>query len=377
MLFTLPLLLLSFYPLQAQFSITGLADKVIETFSGTILRDSSAYPASWVIAPLLAYSPETSVQIGMGGILLYKSRRALPEDRSSFLYLSARYTLNQQVTLSPSYFIFSPGEKYIHSGSLRYRKFPQFYYGIGNDTPASNEELYDISTLELEHLSYRNIVGKLYAGAGLRFLRSYNLELPEGGLLATYRPVGTTANTAAGPGFGLLFDNRNNLMSTSQGVLAEFRHTIHHKNFGSDNDYTLSLLDVRAYWAPFGKRKDILAGQVYAYLSEGDIPFNELAPLGGDMIMRGYYLGRYLDEKLLATQVEYRFHVWKSLSMVTFAGIGDVAPRLSAFEWDELKYSVGGGFRYELLPGENLNIRFDYAIGRDTQNFYINLSEAF
>jgi hypothetical protein len=371
------ILMLAWAPVRAQFSVTELADKVIDTFSGTIQRDSSAYPASWVIAPLLGYAPETSLQIGMGGIVLYKGRRALPQDRSSYLYLSARYTFNQQVTLSPTYFIFSPGEKFINRGSLRYRKFPQFYYGIGNDTPESNEELYDISTLELAHFAFRRIIGKLYAGLGLRYLRSYNLSWREGGLLDTKRPLGVASNTAAGPGIGLLFDKRDNLMSTNNGILAEFRHTRHHAFFGSDNNYSISLLDTRAYWAPFKQRKDILAWQLYAYLSEGEVPFNELAALGGDMIMRGYYQGRYLDEKLIATQAEYRFQVWKSLSMVAFAGIGDVAPRLSEFAWDELKYSLGGGFRYELIPGEDLNIRFDYAIGKGTQNFYINLSEAF
>lgn len=371
------LLLFSTHTATAQFSITDLADKVIDTFSGTIEQDSGAYPISWVVAPLLAYSPETSVQFGLGSVLLFKPKDALPTDRSSTLFFAARYTLNQQITASPTYAIFSPGEKYTHRGKINFRKFPQFYYGIGNDTPESNEELYGINTLSIEHVSYRNVVGKLYAGAGLRFFRSYNLDLKEGGLLETTAPIGIRANTAVGMDFGLLFDNRNNLTSTTTGILAEFRQQVHRKFLGSDFDYSLSKLDVRTYWAPFEQRNDILAWQLYAYLSFGDTPFNELAPLGSDIIMRGYYQGRYLDQKHVATQAEYRMQVWKKLSAVAFAGLGDVSPQLSTFRLNELKYSLGAGLRYAVLPEENLNIRFDFAIGKDTQNFYINISEAF
>ncbi len=368
--------LLTAIPTHAQ-SLSGLADKVIELFSGTIQTDSTAYPVNWVIAPLIAYSPETSLQLGLGSVVLFKLKNALPEDRSSAFFFSARYTLNQQITASPSYTIFSRGEEYIHKGKINFRKFPQYYYGIGNDTPESNEELYGINTLSIEHLLYRNVVGKLYAGAGLRFLRSYRLELEENGLLDAGRPIGSSAYTAAGLDFGLQYDNRNNLMSTTTGVLAEFRHQVHRSWLGSDFDYSLSKLDLRAYLSPFEQRSDILAAQLYAYLGNGDVPFNELAPLGGDMIMRGYYQGRYLDKNLIATQAEYRMRVWKKLSAVAFAGLGDVSPKLSSFAFTALKYSLGGGLRYAVLPGESLNIRIDYAFGKDTQNFYINISEAF
>ncbi|WPP48178.1 BamA/TamA family outer membrane protein [Catalinimonas niigatensis] len=362
---------------QSLTKLTDLADEVIDFFSDTIEGDSATYPASWVVAPLVAYSPETSVQLGFGSILLFKTPKALPKDRSSFVSFTTRYTFNHQFTASPKLLIFTKEEKYIHSGRINFRKFPQFYYGIGNNTPESNEELYGINTLSLEYLLYRNVVGKLYAGAGGRFLRSYNLDFEENGILATDQPVGTQPNTSVGLDFGLLFDNRNNLMSTTTGVLAEFRHQIYRKSLGSDYDYLLSILDLRTYLTPFESRKDIFAWQVYTYFCSGETPFNELAPLGGDMIMRGYYEGRYLDQNLISTQIEYRMPIWKKLSTVAFAGLGDVAPDFKSFALDEFKYSLGGGLRYSLLPGESLNIRVDYAFGKDTQNFYINISEAF
>jgi len=171
-----------------QISVTKLADKVISAFSGTIRSDSAQYPISWVVAPLVAYSPETNLQLGLGSVWVFKTKNALPEDRSSNAFFAARYTLNQQVTAAPSYTIFTKGEKYNHRGEISFRKFPQFYYGIGNRTPASNEELYGINTISVEHITYRNVIDKLYAGAGIRYLRSYDLVFKEGGLLDTNRP---------------------------------------------------------------------------------------------------------------------------------------------------------------------------------------------
>ncbi len=95
------------------------------------------------------------------------------------------------------------------------------------------------------------------------------------------------------------------------------------------------------------------------------------------MIMRGYYEGRYLDNLLLAAQTEYRMHVWEKIGVVGFIGFGDVAEKFRNFRLPDLKPSAGIGLRYALIPEENLNIRLDFAVGKATNNFYINISEAF
>jgi outer membrane protein assembly factor BamA len=361
----------------SQFSFSKFADGLIDTFSGSFKFDSAGNPVSWVLAPIASYAPETSVQVGVGGVFLFRTKHALPEDRASSVFFSARYTLKHQFTTIPTYIVFTKGEKYTHRGKITFRKFPQLYYGIGNDSPASNEELYDISNIGFEHLLYRNLIDKLYVGAGFRFFRSYGLDFKEEGLLETNEPIGTHPTTAVGLNFGLLFDNRDNLISTTSGMLFEFNQLLHYKAIGSDYNYSLSKLDLRIFKALFGNIKNILAWQFYAIAGYGDIPFNELAPLGGEVIMRGYYQGRYLDKKHLASQIEYRKRITNKLSTVGFVGLGDVAPRFDAFNLKGLKYSVGAGIRYVMVPEENLNLRFDFALGKDVQNFYISVAEAF
>lgn len=376
------LLLFSFvflrsHPAPAQEKLFDLADKMIDLFSGEIPLDSNQHPIKWVVAPVIAYAPETSWQFGVGGKILFKPRGVGEMERISFISFAVRYTLNNQLTTSPEYTIFLQDEKYIHRGELAYIRFPQLYFGVGNNTPASNEEIFSYNTVSFEHLLYRNIFDKLYAGVGFRVASNFNIEIEEDGLLQSEQPIGILANQAVGLDIGLMFDSRNNVLSTTHGILAEFRQRFHKKWLGSDFDYIVGELDIRSYWQPFTSRRDIIAWQLYGYFSDGETPFTELASLGGDMIMRGYYEGRYLDNHLLTTQIEYRFPIWRDLGAVAFAGIGDVANHFQDFNVPDIKYSIGAGLRYALIPEENLNIRFDFAVGKETTNFYINISEAF
>ena len=357
--------------------LLGLADRVIDFFSGEIPLKNNTHPIQWVVAPVVAYAPETSWQFGVGGKLLFRPRRALESSRTSFVAFAIRYTLNNQLLASPEYTLFSYDERYIQRGEVAYIQFPRLFYGIGNDTPVENEELFSSTVFSVEHLVYRNLFSKLYAGLGFRYALTYALEAVQDGRLASGRLTGIDGNQAVGWSMGLMFDNRDNVLSTTSGILAEFRQRFHRKFLGSDFNYSVGVLDVRHYTTPFKNRRDIIASQIYGYFSLGDTPFTELAPLGGDMIMRGYYEGRYLDNLLLAVQTEYRVHIWKNLGAVGFVGLGDVAEEFRSFNFPDLKPSAGAGVRYTLIPEENLNIRVDVAFGKATNNFYINISEAF
>ena len=376
---------LMFFSLRFSFSqeaessegVLGLADRVVDFFSGEIPLRKNTHPIQWVIAPVVAYAPETSWQFGVGGKVLFRSRRALESTRTSFVAFAIRYTLNNQLLASPDYTLFSYDERYIQRGEIAYIQFPRLYYGIGNDTPIENEELFSSTVFSVEHLVYRNVFDKLYAGLGFRYAVTYGLEVEPDGLLERENVIGIDGNQAVGWDVGLMFDNRDNVLSTTSGVLAEFRQRLHRKFLGSDFSYSVGVLDVRHYTKPFKNRRDIIASQIFGYFSFGDTPFTELAPLGGDMIMRGYYEGRYLDNLLLAVQTEYRVHIWKDLGAVGFVGFGDVAEEFGSFTIPDLKPSAGVGLRYTLIPEENLNIRIDAAFGKATNNFYINISEAF
>ena len=93
--------------------------------------------------------------------------------------------------------------------------------------------------------------------------------------------------------------------------------------------------------------------------------------------MRGYYEGRYRDRQYLAGQAEYRFPLWWRIGGAAFAGMGDVAPDLGSFTFSSLKPSYGLGLRFMINKEEKVNIRLDYAWGKETSGFYLEITEAF
>lgn len=109
----------------------------------------------------------------------------------------------------------------------------------------------------------------------------------------------------------------------------------------------------------------------------GDVPFLEMATVGGDDLLRGYANNRFRDRHFIGGQLEYRFPVWRRFGMVTFAGLGDVFSNPSDLSWQTVKFSFGAGLRFSVNTKERLNLRFDYGVGRNNDAFYIMLTEAF
>jgi hypothetical protein len=57
--------------------------------------------------------------------------------------------------------------------------------------------------------------------------------------------------------------------------------------------------------------------------------------------------------------------------------LGEVFRQPSQVQWDNLKYSFGGGLRYTMNESERVNIRLDYGFGRGSSSFYFSVTEAF
>ncbi len=352
-------------------------ENIMDFFSGEFKADSGQYPVSWVLAPVVAYAPETSLQLGIGGNLIFKPSRTDSTTRLSNLEVTARYTLNNQVIVSPEYRIFFNKEKYILQGEIIFQEFPQFFYGIGQNTPEENEELYDYSSFEADQVLYRQLFSKFYAGLGYRFAYRYKLDFEEEGWLVNSSVTGKNGGRSGGLELGLLFDNRNNVLNSTAGTFAELSYILHRKFTGSEFDYTITTLDVRTYSQPFAELNHVLAFQIYGYFTHGNTPFIDLAALGGGRIMRGYYEGRYTDNHLLAAQAEYRLHVWRRIGAVGFVSLGEVASTFDEFSFSGIKPAAGVGLRYKIMEKENLNLRLDVAFGKNTSGIYINISEAF
>ena len=96
-----------------------------------------------------------------------------------------------------------------------------------------------------------------------------------------------------------------------------------------------------------------------------------------DNELRGYQAGRYLDRYMFATQLEYRLAVFWRLGWVAFGGVGAVAPGVDQFRTDQLLPSGGTGIRFLLSRKFHVNLRTDFAWGRNGFTWSVGVGEAF
>ena len=203
----------------------------------------------------------------------------------------------------------------------------------------------------------------------------YAIEPTPGGILDEQDPVGHQGGLSSGLGIAILHDSRDNLLNPQRGHFLDIEQQFFAPAFGSQFSFVRFGLDARTY-IPI-KKKSILAFQAKLGLQSGQPPFRMLSLLGSANDMRGYYQGRYRDRDHYALQAEYRLPLFWRIGVAGFAGIGDVGRTPSDFLTSTTKYTLGGGLRFLMDKAENINLRFDFAWGRQSTGFYVAFGEAF
>jgi hypothetical protein len=329
-----------------------------------------------VLLPLLYYTPDTRFAYGAAGVYYFRLKdRQEREARLSYAQLLVDYTQNKQLDVWGQWNILTGGERFLLKGELRFRNFPDRFYGIGNNTPQSAEERYSYDLLSFKFLMLRNLGRKWFAGFDVHAENEYNFSRQAGGLLDGGNINGFDGGVSVGFGGVAVHDSRDNVVNAHKGHFFEVAAYFYQSAFGSDFTYK----SINAAYHTYKKvgTNQVLAWQVVGRLNSGEVPFLNMATAGGISILRGYASNRYRDHNMMAGQMEYRFGIWKRFGGVAFAGVGDVFKQPSEIRLDLLKYSVGGGIRFAMNPAERLNIRLDYGIGRGEQAFYLIITEAF
>ena len=352
------------------------AFKMPEWIQNLVNDTGSAAKPRFLIYPTIGYSPETKWEFGMSALVVfhYKNDTSL---RLSEISAFGFYTQLKQLGLWMDHAIYGKDNKYLALGKIRLQNYPLKYYGIGPKTP--NEPLavvpanyYSIR----ERLVYR--LGKnLFTGLELDYQQ---LSRPifnwyETSVSERILPLGSNGSRNLGIGWGVLWDNRHNVMNTRDGYLAEIAF-LHYGDLFSESFTMNSIIIDGRYFLPTTKNQ-VLALQLFGQFSDGNVPFNQMSMMGGEMMMRGYYFGRYRDKQYLAAQAEYRFlpfNFSKRLGGAVFGGLGSVS---STFPTENWKWSAGGGLRYLLFPKKDIFTRFDVGFQPDGYGIYFYIGEAF
>ena len=370
------------------------------------------------ILPAISYAPETNLTLGVIGVYYMDLYRKHPETKRSNIQFLAVYTLANQLSIRADWEIFTDGNVWRFRGRSFFDIYPDRNYGRGNQAGSLVAEFdedgqvdtlnflnYTSNRFNLAPVFLRKIAPSWYVGIqGDLEYQFHSRTFPDTWLFAnadSNRIIDLPVEgLRSGLGFYTLFDTRDFVLNPLKGFFLEFG-TLHFGPWlGSDFTFHSIRLDARKYINTFQNQTLALRGVANFRFTPNDngIPIRALSRVGGRDFIRGYFLGTYQDNHLLAAEAEYRlpfwkesdtapfWKIWKRLGMVVFGGVAQVAPRPGDFRMDQFRTAVGAGLRVLFNRESRVTIRIDYALGlsansngpgRRQSGFYFYLAEAF
>lgn len=327
--------------------------------------------------PTLAFAPETSWEFGVSSLYVYSANRDLV-NRLSEIKSFAFYTVEGQYGLWLDHALYSDKDKWFFLGKSRYQNFPLLYHGIGRDSPAEVQSLIEGKYFIFRERIMRETWRSLYFGLELDFQNLSGVGYTRPAQDFTPPELGGGGSTNLGLGLGVIYNNIHNAMNPRKGIYSEWGFLAYDSFSGSDFNFVTYISDTRIY-KPI-EPNAVLAFQLYGQMTTGAPPFNMLALMGGENLMRGYYLGRYRDKNQVAGQVEYRvlpFPFSKRLGASVFMAMGQVFGDDFSFDWRHFLPAGGAGLRFLIFPEKDIYTRLDIAFTAEGQGIYFFIGEAF
>ncbi len=327
------------------------------------------------VLPSAFYTPETSV--GFGGLMFthFKTQKKDTLLRKSNTQTYASYTLNKQFALENDYQIWLKSNFIYLTGSADFSRFPEFFFGIGNNTKVSDAVMVAFDLIRIQSKNLLRIKKNAYGGIAFHYQNLYNQDVKLSSNNSCTNVYGSQGYISAGIGPIFILDNRDNPLNPSTGFYVEAAYLDYESLIKNENSFRSLTLDLRKYNTFYKK----LIWNCNAYLSfnKGEVPYRMLPEIGGARFLRGYYRGRFRDSNMLLVQQEIRMPIYKIIGVALFGGIGTVANNLAQFKSNEIHHNYGAGLRIRINKKENTNIRIDYGFTKDSQGLYVVFAEAF
>lgn len=321
--------------------------------------------------PVVFYTPETGAGAGGGIYITYGKSKA---KNRNLLVPFFVYTAKNQSVSRLYWELWPRDDLYRIYSVLGYTNYPDKFFGIGNETRKQDEEtfreIYSAFDIDLE----RKLTDKVYAGLLIRSDDYSIREKQQGGLLSSGQIEGSDGGGIKGLGLQLRMVSLDHPFTPTRGFNITLKDLSYLQLAGGDHEYSSREARVRLYFPVAG---DVVAAEYLAQEAIGDVPFRKLPMLGGQYLLRGYFLGRFRDQALQAAQVEYR-HLLSTKSGVNLflasGAVGTDLPETTRKQW----HSAGGiGFRYVIVDDDKLGLRLDIAFNREETAVYFGAGEAF
>ncbi|MNJ97479.1 Surface antigen [compost metagenome] len=336
--------------------------------------------------------------------------------RFSAITLSGVYTTNEQSTLAIKNFLYFKDEKWILQGSLNWRIFPMFTWGVGSDTPDKWASQLENNGFSIDQMLLKKVGDNWFFGGGIninyvyeqsdnnvqhavdyigsnrnqdavQFWNSVDKTLPfvikdsqiPGSFVSDWGsqsseaiqakyfktpfqlyPYGTGKSVFTnGLKVGVTHDSRDNINTPRKGAYFNFNYNLYIKNFGNDENFGVGKIDYRQYFM-LGSYKNVIGVRSYMVFMAGNGPYINMPANNTDPNStgtRGIPGFRYRGDNYVSAEVEYRRHIWKFINGVVFVNAHSLSEKkeyLMAMG-EPLKYD--GKFRF-VNPGYGLGLRF-------------------
>jgi hypothetical protein len=239
------------------------------------------------------------------------------------------------------------------------------FYGIGNDTPVSQQT------------NYINDQESGQVQIGLNLTHTWQLQytvhwqvvdvLP--GALNGVPSIQTLFPTIYGLGtnkellnrLAVVYDSRNDVTIPTSGMKwVVYGGESAKEGIFNDSSFCVYGLDGRGFW-PLSHDTELVAHMALRYLpGSGQVPFWALSSVGGgqsdigaEQPLRGFGAGRFYDRDSFSTSVEVRQKVFSidavttnlDIEVAPFVDLGRVFARTSSSPVDQLHQVYGVGFR--------------------------------
>jgi outer membrane protein assembly factor BamA len=357
------------------FNTNGSEGKIKQTPGSAVGDTITGSSLRFAGFPVAGYSPETRIIGGVTAQFLW----GIPGNtRPSSLAASLLLSQNRQYSVNFFPEIWWKNDRYRIGGEIKWQHWPDVFYGIGNDTREESQENYTANVSGIKLDGMKSLTGDLYAGLLLEIENNRIVEYDTGrhAILPLGTIPGSDHSVISGIGIGLAWDSRKDILLPSSGGFYQFRVVWFNQAMGSTHPHAKWILDLRKYGSM--GRDHLLRFQIYGKFINGkEVPFRNMAQLGGDKLLRGYFKGRYRDHNMILAQAEYQSPpIWR-IRFAAFAGIGDVFHSVSTLDRFRPKPSAGIGFRYKIFRDRRINARLDLAAGKKDQGIYLGILEAF
>jgi hypothetical protein len=329
---------------------------------------------NYLIAPQFDRGPETGILTGIYYLQLFKHKKD-SSVRTSNTETFLSVTQKQQYLAEFNETILIGKDKFILRGSSLFTRYNEYFYGIGNNIDLKQKDTIEFNLFHTTQRLTRVVNNKIFAGIQYQFYEVYNLGYKANDILDRTQPVGLKGSLTSGLGPVFLYDSRDNVIFSHTGAYLDISALFVNKDLGSQYNFTNFIFDARKFFEVYKRYVFCIQGLIN--YNWGQVPFRQLAQMGGDILMRGYYLGAYRDKTMMCGQVEMRVPLWKFIGMVLFAAAGEVEPTIHKYNWSDLKFTEGFGLRFMLIKHERVNVGGDLGFGKNTRGLYFGSGESF